>query len=87
MTQCDLKNEVCGFSCTGFEGGKIWEEFDKAVKKIDCESCQDHAKELISFVHDLVNAGLGKPLFNQKNFDKIYNQIQCINDKIKGEPS
>ena len=87
MMECNLKNEVCGFSCTGFEGKKIWQELERTVKKIDCETCRDHAIELVSFWHDVVNAGLGKPLFNPKNFNKIYNQILCVHDKMTGEPA
>lgn len=87
MVECNLKFEVCGFSCTGFEGGQVWNDLDKAVKKIDCESCQEHAKQLMSFIHDLVNAGLGKPLFDSKNFEKIYNQITCVYAKTTGEPT
>lgn len=85
--ECNLKNEVCGFSCTGFDGGKIWKKLDKDIDEIDCESCRDHAKDLISFIHDLVNGGLGKPLYNEKNFNKIYHEIECVYSKISGEPS
>ena len=85
--ECNLKNERCGFRCTGYSGVKIWQELEKTVKKIDCETCRDHALELINFVHDVVNAGLGKPLFNEKNFIKIYKQIQCVYDKSTGEPA
>ena len=84
---CDLKNEVCGFSCTGFEGREIWRDLEKTVNKIDCESCREHGINLISFLHDLVNGGLGKPLYNEKNFNQIYNEIQCVYSKIQGEPS
>ena len=85
--ECNMAQEVCGFSCTGFEGKKIWQELERTVKKIDCETCRDHALELVSFWHDVVNAGLGKPLFNEKNFNKIYNQIQCVYNKTLGEPA
>jgi hypothetical protein len=85
--ECDLKNEICGFSCTGFEGGQVWKELEKAVNKIDCESCREHAERLISFIHDHVNAGLGKPLFNAKNYHDIVSEINCVSDKTKGEPA
>lgn len=85
--ECNLKNEICGFSCTGFDGSKIWGDIDKAVEKIDCETCHDHAKQLMSFVHDVVNAGLGKKLYDEKNFIKIYNQITCVYEKSMGEPT
>ena len=87
VVDCHLSREICGFSCTGFEGKKIWQELEQTVKKIDCETCRDHATDLVSFLHDLVNAGLGKPLFNEKNFNKIYKQIQCVHDKMTGEPA
>ena len=37
MTACNLKNEVCGFKCTGYEGGKIWEKLHKLPKEIECD--------------------------------------------------
>ena len=85
--ECDLSKEICGFSCTGFEGGKIWQALTKEVNKIDCESCREHAVNLISFLHDHVNAGLGKPLFNNKNYNGIVKEINCVYDKTTGEPS
>jgi hypothetical protein len=81
--ECNLKNEICGFRCTGADFSHIWEEIHgPLLKKIDCESCHDHAKELFSFVHDVVNLGLGKPPFDLKNFNKMFKQIQCIHSHI-----
>ena len=85
--ECNLKNEICGFSCTGFDGTKIWDELTKSVKKIDCESCREHALNLISFLHDHVNGGLGKSLFNSKNYSNAVKEINCVYDKVTGEPS
>lgn len=77
--KCDLKNEKCGFSCTGADFSSVWAEIHgPLLEKIDCESCHDHAKELFIFLHDVVNIGLGKPAFDDKNFKKIYKQIKCI---------
>ena len=33
--QCDLKNENCGFSCTGYEGGHVWKKIHDAAKSIE----------------------------------------------------
>ncbi|MDA1136905.1 MAG: hypothetical protein O2916_11765 [Proteobacteria bacterium] len=87
MIACDLKNEICGYSCTGYEGKAIWKELENTVKKIECESCREHAINQINFIHDMVNGGLGKPLYNESNFNKILNQANCIQSKISGEPS
>lgn len=84
--ECNLKNEICGFSCTGFNGKQVWEKLHKLHKDIDCEECSDHAKRLFSFIHDLVNAGLGKPLHDEKNFNSIYSEIQCVYEKRNSEP-
>ena len=87
MMECNLKNEICGFSCTGFNGNKVWSKLHNLHKDIDCEECADHAKRLFEFIHDVVNAGLGKPLHNEKNFNQIYNEIQCVYNKTVGEPA
>lgn len=85
MTECNLKSETCGFKCTGYDGGNIWNEIHKIPKKIECESCADHAKDILNGVHDLVNAGLGKKTFDKKNFNKFADEVQCVRDKCKRE--
>lgn len=87
MPECNIKGEICGFSCTGFDGKQVWEKLHKLHKDIDCEECSDHAKRLFEFIHDVVNAGLGKKLHNPINFDKIYNEILCVYAKTIGEPA
>jgi len=86
MPECNMAREVCGFSCTGFDGKEVWKKLHNLHKDIECEECSDHAKRLFEFVHDLVNAGLGKKLHNEKNFNDIYNEIQCVYNKRMGEP-
>ena len=84
MTECHMDNEVCGFSCTGADFSKVWAELHgPLLAKIDCESCHDHADELFKFIHDVVNLGLGKPVFDKKNFAKIYKQIKCVAAHVK----
>ena len=83
--QCNIKDEKCGFQCTGADFSKVWQELHTTLlNKIDCESCHEHAKELFSFIHDVVNLGLGKPAFDVKNFNKIYKQIQCVSKHVGG---
>lgn len=82
--QCSIKSERCGGLCTGFDGSKIWKKIDEDVDKIDCGTCKDEGKKLISFAHDIVNARLGKPIFNKKNFDEYVKIIDCL--RAKHEP-
>jgi len=78
LTECSLKNEICGGSCTGYEGAKDWKKIDNVVNGIECESCRDEGKKLMSFAHDIVNAKLGKKIFDKKNFQTHAKQIECI---------
>jgi len=87
MTECDLKDEKCGGACTGFDGSKIWAERMAQIKdpkKYDCETCQEEAENLEIFNHDIVNAKLGKPIFNKTNFKKEAQAIKCICDNNPG---
>jgi hypothetical protein len=78
---CHLRNEVCGFKCTGFDGSKIWEKIHKLPKEIDCESCSSHADNNFKGLHDHHNAGLGKPIFDVKNYEKFVNEVKCVYSK------
>ena len=77
MSSCNLKNERCGFKCTGFDGSAIWHEIHNIPKKIDCEECSSHAGMLFKGLHDHVNAGLGKHPFDGKNYKKFYEEVKC----------
>lgn len=83
MHECNLKNETCGFRCTGYDGGKVWKDLHSAVEKIDCEECREHGKDLISGVHDLVNVGLGKKAYDAGNFAKFADEVACAYSKCK----
>lgn len=78
MPECHLKNESCGFSCTGYDGKDVWQTIHNLPKKIECESCSEHAKDIFSGVHDLVNAGLGKKTFDKENFNKFADEVACV---------
>ena len=77
MPECNLKNEVCGFRCTGYDGKEVWKELHNLPKKIDCESCSEHADSLFKGLHDSVNVGLGKKPFDAKNYKKFVDEVQC----------
>ena len=82
---CTIKEERCGGLCTGYDGGKIWEERKKINKKIDCETCRDKAEHLETFSHDVVNATLGKKIFDKKNWDNYVSIVNCANKSCKTE--
>ncbi len=79
--ECDLKNENCGFSCTGYNGKHIWKKIHDAADSIECEACREHGKNLLYFAHDVVNLGLGKNAHDKKNFLTMVNQVNCIASK------
>lgn len=83
--ECTIKTERCGGLCTGYDGSKIWAERKKINSKIDCESCRVEADLLETFTHDLVNARLGKPIFNKPNWNKFVGIVQCANNSCKKE--
>ena len=85
MSECHLKNENCGGRCTGYDGSKIWAERKRANDKIECESCHEEAAHLETFTHDIVNARLGKKIFDKKNWDNFVSVVQCANAKCKDD--
>lgn len=77
MTECHLKNENCGFRCTGYDGKEVWTKIHDLPKQIDCESCSDHADKLFKGLHDHVSAGLGKiPVYSQ-NYKEFVDEVNC----------
>ena len=78
MTSCDLKNEACGGICTGYDGSKVWEKRRKLIDEIDCESCNEEAHKLETFTHDIVNARLGKKVYDKENFHKFVDVVNCV---------
>ena len=81
MASCSMSKEVCGFQCTGADFSDVWEELhNKIVPKMKqgCETCGSHAEELFKGVHDHVNAGLGKPVFDHANYIKYADEVACV---------
>ena len=75
---CDIKNEICGASCTGYQGSEIWKKRRQLIKEIDCESCQEHANKNETGYHDHVNAMLGKPIHDEANLRRYYDEHLCV---------
>jgi len=78
MSECEVKNETCGGQCTGYKGAEVWGERMKVTKGITCETCRENGVNQEIFSHDVVNAKLGKPIFNRPNFKVHAKQISCI---------
>jgi len=79
---CEIKGELCGGKCTGYDGSKIWEKRMKINEGIECETCRDEAIKLEKFSHDIVNARIGKKIFDKPNFKKHVQIIKCLCDKM-----
>jgi len=78
LAECEIKDERCGGQCTGYDGKHIWKRMEKNVNDIECDTCRDKGKEKLTFMHDMVNAQLGKKIFNKNNFKKQAKEIECI---------
>ena len=85
MTECQISMERCGGQCTGYDGTQIWKERQQVNSKISCDACRDKAEKLEIFTHDIVNARLGKKIFNKKNWDEHVDIVNCVNDSCKKE--
>lgn len=85
MASCNLKNESCGFRCTGYDGSKQWKKIHAAADEIECEECRVHGKALMSGAHDTVNINLGKKPYNAKNFVQFAKEVQCALNRCKSD--
>lgn len=81
MIECDIKNETCGGECTGYDGSHRWKNIHTEADLVECDRCRPKAQKLMVFSHDIVNAKLGKPIFDEKNFADHVKQIKCICEK------
>jgi len=77
--------ERCGGQCTGYDGAEVWKEREQANSKITCDICRDKAEKLETFTHDIVNARLGKKIFDKNNWDEHVQIVNCVNDSCKKE--
>lgn len=59
-------------------GPAFWDAFDDLAGRVPCDGCREHAKEFVSFWHDLVNLRTGKPLYDKSNFNKWMTQVNAI---------
>lgn len=88
MPQCNLKNETCGFRCTGADFSDEWDNIHNVVvprMKKGCQTCGDHAEIEFKGLHDHVNAGLGKPVFDRANYNRWVHEVKCVHDRCKAD--
>lgn len=64
-------------------GPKYWAAIHDISNRIPCPSCRADGKPLFVFAHDIVNAKIGKPLWNKENFLKWQKYVSEI--KLDGE--
>jgi len=76
--KCSIGSESCGFMCTGYDGSHRWRDLHKIVSEIECDSCREHAKDLMSGLHDHVNAGLAEDIYDEKNYLKFADEVACV---------
>ena len=81
--ECTLKGENCGGYCTGYDGAHIWDKRRKVINEIECDACKQEANKLETFTHDIVNARLGKQIFDKKNFHDFVDIVNCTASKCQ----
>lgn len=62
-------------------GKEFWSAFHKLAAEIPCESCRGEAEKFVIFWHDSVNLKLGKPLYDEKNFNEVFEKINTLKNK------
>ena len=82
---CTIKKEKCGTKCTGYNGGQVWRQIDKAVNGIECGECKSHGQSLVSGIRDTVSLGLGRKAHDPKNFKKFVDEVNCNYNTCKKE--
>lgn len=81
---CDIKNETCGFQCTGSDESHVWSHLhNKVPKMFNCGTCSSHYETIMYGLHDFVNIGLGKEPKKVKEFEKLHDEIQCAYNSCK----
>lgn len=60
-------------------GRHYWSAFHKLANDVPCAKCKGFAEKFMVFFHDTVNLKLGKPIFNQPNFDYFTQLFSDIN--------
>lgn len=52
-------------------GPYYWKAFHDVADKIPCDLCRPYAQKFMIFFHDVINKKLGKPLFNETNYNEV----------------
>lgn len=56
-------------------GPAYWNAFQTIAADIPCEGCRTYAEKFISFFHDVVNRKVGKAVYDQANYDYVFQTI------------
>lgn len=60
-------------------GRPYWAAFHKLAADVPCDKCRHFAEKFMIFFHDTVNMKLGKPIYNQQNFNTFTQLFADIN--------
>jgi len=83
MVSCEIGEQIAGFTCTGYDGSKIWNKIHNIPKEIECENCADHATLEFNGLHDHVNLALHKQAFNKKEYNEWYEEVKTVHDACR----
>lgn len=63
-------------------GPYYWKAIHDMASRIPCGSCRGKWETFTKFGHDFVNQRLGKPIYDQKNFDEWMDYILKTKEEI-----
>lgn len=56
-------------------GPYYWKAFHNLADRIPCSLCKPYAQKFMIFFHDTVNKKLGKPLYDEKNYNEVLAEL------------
>lgn len=59
-------------------GPHYWKAFHNIADRIPCNLCKPFTQKFMIFFHDTVNKKLGKPLYDENNYNEMIKEINLI---------
>ena len=85
VANCSGPDNSCGlgFYATGYDGSDVWRKIHAIPKDIECGECSSHADFELKGLHDHINAGLNKDVFDPAVYEKWALEVIAVYKKWK----